>query len=294
MQKISLTIPSDLSGKDVKTVLIKNMGVSSSLVSKVKLRDNGILLNGKRVFTNAIVCKGDFLEFDISDSEPEFTIKQIEYPLDIVFEDDNLIVINKPAPMAVYASDKVEGPCTLANALAAYYKTGEFILHVVNRLDRGTTGLMIVAKNSFAHEKLIKDLHTEKFVREYLAVAVGTPNPTEGKIELPISREPDSLIKRRIDEEGAYALTEYKTVSQNKKFSLIRLRLKTGRTHQIRLHLSAIGCPLAGDFLYGAEDKDLISRPALHSHEIWFTHPVTKEELHFTAPLPKDMKSLIK
>ncbi len=294
MQKLSISIPNELDGKDVKTVLVRHMEVSGSLISKVKLRENGILLNGQRVFTNATVKANDLLEFDISDEPSPDKIKKIEYPLDIVFEDDNLIVINKPAPMVVYASFKVDGPCTVANALAYHWNNENYYLHAVNRLDRGTTGLMAVAKNSFVHEALRRDLHTDAFRREYRGITVGTPKPLQGVIDLPISREEGSKIKRKIDPNGAIAHTEYETLLSKNGFSLQRLCLKTGRTHQLRLHLSAIGTPLAGDFLYGTEDKSLISRPALHSYEMWLTHPVTKEKLHFLAPIPEDMQSLIK
>ena len=294
MQKLSVIIKPELCGKDVKTVLIRHMGISSSLVSKVKLREKGIMLNGQRVFTNAIVNTGDLLEFDISDESSPDIIPKIEYPLDIVFEDDNLIVINKPAPMVVYASFKVEGPCTVANALAFHWNDENYYLHAVNRLDRGTTGLMVVAKNSYVHEALCKDLHTDSFRREYRGITVGAPNPLCGEIDLPISREEGSKIKRKTDPSGAPAHTEYETLLSKNGFSLVRLKLKTGRTHQLRLHMSAIGTPLAGDFLYGVEDKSLISRPALHSYEMWLTHPVTQEQLHFIAPIPEDMQALIK
>ena len=294
MQKLSVIITPEQNGRDVKTILIRNMGISSSLVSKVKLRERGILLNGVRVFTNAVVSKGDLLEFDISDEPSPDIIPKIEYPLDIVFEDDNLIVINKPAPMVVYASFKADGPCTLANALAWHWNNENYYLHAVNRLDRGTTGLMVVAKNSYVHEALRRDLHTDSFRREYRGITVGTPCLPSGKIDLPISREEGSKIKRKTDTNGAPAHTEYETLRSENGFSLVRLCLKTGRTHQLRLHLSSIGTPLAGDFLYGVEDKALISRPALHSYEMWLTHPVTGEPLHFISPIPEDMQKLIK
>ena len=287
-------ITDELDGCDVKTVLKKSMGVSSSLISKVKLRDNGILLNGARVFTNATVKSGDELWFDIADSPSVKTVKKIHYPLDIVFEDEHLLIINKPAGMVAYASEKAEGPCTLQNALAYYFDDEHLNLHVVNRLDRGTTGLMTVAKNPYCHECLRQKLHTSEFEREYLAVTVGTPSPEKGMIDKPIARDEGSLIKRVISEDGAKALTLYETVKQSPPFALVRLKLKTGRTHQIRLHMSYMGCPLAGDFLYGSENKDLISRPALHSCTLRFTHPVTGKLMEFHSTPPEDMLSLIK
>ncbi len=294
MQYLERKITAELDGLDVKTVLMKSMGVSSSLISKVKLRDNGILLNGVRVFTNALVKSGDLIMFDISDAPSLKTVKKIHYPLDIVFEDEHLILINKPAGMVAYASEAADGPCTLANALAFYFDDEHISLHVVNRLDRGTTGLMVVAKNAYCHEYLRRKLHTDAFEREYLAVVNGVPSPGKGKIDLPVARDESSLIKRKISENGAPALTCYETLRILPPYSLVRLKLKTGRTHQIRLHMASIGCPLVGDFLYGAEDKKLISRPALHSHAVRFTHPVTGRQMEFSRDIPDDMKSLMK
>lgn len=294
MPYLSYKVKIEQNGWDVKSVLMKKMQVSSSLISRVKLSERGILQNGVRVFTNAIVKTDDIIEFDITDAPSDKPVKMIEHPLNIVYEDEFLAVINKPAGMVVYAPNEVDGPTTLANALAFRYNNPYLNLHIVNRLDRGTTGLMVITKNGFCHEYLRRVMHTDEFIREYLAVTDGVPNPLNGEITLPIEREENSKIKRKISPSGAFAKTYYETISQTQSLALVKLRLETGRTHQIRLHMSAIGCPLTGDFLYGTENKNLISRPALHSYHIKFIHPVLQTEMEFTCDIPKDMKNLLK
>ena len=191
----------------------------------------------------------------------------------------------------VHSAALTEETVTIAGAVAHYLGGGAF--HAVNRLDRGVTGVMVVAKNGYMHQRCMVILHTEDFRREYRGVCDGVPQPTKGTIDLPISRQPDSLLKRRVDPEGLPSRTEYETLSVSHGRTLLRLRPITGRTHQLRLHMAAIGCPLTGDWLYGAEDKSLIARPALHSYELWLHHPLTDQLLHITAPLPEDMRCLL-
>ena len=171
---------------------------------------------------------------------------------------------------------------------------GSDTFHPVNRLDRGVTGVMVVAKSGYIHQRCMTILHTDDFRREYRGICDGVPQPPAGTIALPISRQPGSLLKRSIDPDGLPSQTEYETLSVSHGRALLRLRPLTGRTHQLRLHMAAMGHPLTGDWLYGAEDKTLIARPALHSYELWLRHPLTKEPLHITAPIPEDMLSLIK
>ena len=166
-------------------------------------------------------------------------------------------------------------------------------IHPVNRLDRGTTGLMVVAKSGYIHDQLRRRLHSGDFFRSYLAICVGAPEPPQGTIALPIGRAPGSAIRRQIDSAGQSARTDYRLLRVRSGLSLVALMPWTGRTHQIRVHMAAIGCPLAGDWLYGTEDRGLIPRPALHAVRLAFTHPVTGEHLSFTAPLPGDMKLLL-
>ena len=180
----------------------------------------------------------------------------------------------------------------MAAGLLHYLGDGASV-HLVNRLDKGTTGLMAAAKNAYVHDRLRKQLHTADFRRTYLAVCAGEPEKRAGRIELPIGRAPASAIKRQIDPDGKPAATDYRVLGRAGKFSLVELTPLTGRTHQLRLHMAAIGCPLAGDWLYGMEDRALIPRPALHAYRLALTHPVTGERLALEAPLPEDMRKLL-
>ena len=166
-------------------------------------------------------------------------------------------------------------------------------VHLVHRLDRGTSGLMVAARHPHAQERLKLQLHTPAFRRIYLAVCDGIPDPAAGVIDAPIGRAPDSLVARRVDPAGQRAVTAYRTLKTANGRALVELELDTGRTHQIRVHMAHIGCPLTGDFLYGTEDKALISRPALHSARLILRHPVTEAPMAWDSPLPPDMAALI-
>ena len=163
----------------------------------------------------------------------------------------------------------------------------------MQRLDRGTSGLMVVAKHPHAQERLKRQLHTPDFRRVYLAVCDGVPEPPEGVIDAPLGRAPGSLIARRVDPAGQEAVTRYRVLRAGQGRALVELELDTGRTHQIRVHMAHIGHPLTGDFLYGTEAHSLISRPALHSAKLSLLHPVTGEPMAWEQPLPEDMKRLI-
>ena len=185
---------------------------------------------------------------------------------------------------------------TLCNYIAYYYRQkGEPSgVHPVHRLDRGTSGLLVMAKHPLAQERLKGQLHTAAFRRIYLAVCDGAPVPEQGRVEVPIGRVPGSLIQRQVDPSGQPAATRYRVVERAGDRALVELALETGRTHQIRVHMAWLGCPLTGDFLYGREDRALIARPALHSSELFLTHPITGAALHWTAPLPEDMAALLR
>ncbi len=191
--------------------------------------------------------------------------------------------------MTVHDSALTGESVTVAALVANYLGTSLF--HPVNRLDRGVTGIMVVAKSGHVHDLCMRQLHTDHFRREYRGICLGVPAPAAGTIDLPIAREDGSAIKRCIDPSGLPSQTAYE-VLQAGELSLLRLRPLTGRTHQLRLHCAAIGHPLVGDFLYGTEDGRL-ARPALHSYELWLRHPITGRQLHITDELPQDMKNLL-
>lgn len=199
----------------------------------------------------------------------------VELGLRVAFEDEYLMMVDKPAPLPSASSPRQALP-TLENAVYAYLGCPEdFVYRPVNRLDKGTSGLMLVAKTAYAQDQMQQLLHTDHFQREYLAVAEGRLPEKQGLIDLPIRKADGATVKREVGPGGKEARTWYWVLREENDRSLIRLRLDTGRTHQIRVHLSALGCPIVGDFLYGTESEELPGRFALHSFRCRFLHPVT-------------------
>ena len=292
MPLLELAVSAEQSGRTVRSLLKYELGLSTARINRLKRTDTGLTVNGRRVFTNAVLQAGDRLTVDLSAAERPTAARPVPMELDIVYEDGHLLVLNKPAPLAVIPSSlSPDEPC-LASGLASYLGEG-FSFHPVNRLDRGTTGLMVVAKSGFIHDRLRRALHGSGFFRQYQAVCIGTPQPPWGSVALPIGRAPGSAIRRQVCPDGQAAYTDYRVLSAGGGFSLLELTPRTGRTHQLRVHMAALGCPLAGDWLYGAEDHSLITRPALHAARLALTHPVTGEPLSFTAPLPEDMTTIL-
>lgn len=204
-----------------------------------------------------------------------------------------MLIVNKPAGMTAHASNFLPGTPTVAGALA-WTRGADFIFHPVSRLDKGTTGLMVVAKSGYVHDLLRRALHTQAFRREYRAVCLGCPAPERGTVDAPIGRDESSAVARRVRPDGAGAVSHYEVLAKGEGMSLLALRPETGRTHQLRVHMAHLGCPLAGDWLYGTEDPGLIPRPALHSCALTLAHPVTGEQLEVSAPLPEDMQKLLR
>lgn len=293
MRILTYTVPTEEDGRMVKGILRGDLQLSYTLLKSLKWRENAILLNGQSVHVNVIVHAGDTVSVALSERAPreDLYCADAEKP-DIVYEDDDLLVLNKPAGVAMHPkSDDASAP-SLAAMLTNYLGEGS-VPHFVSRLDRGTSGLLIAAKSGYVHDRLRRALHSSDLRREYRAVAVGKVEPPCGVIDTPIGRAEGSIIRRCVRADGLPSLTEYETLQVSDRFTLLRLRPQTGRTHQLRVHMAHLGYPLAGDWLYGAEDKTLITRPALHSYELWFTQPIAGQELHFTAPIPQDIQHLM-
>ena len=292
-RRLELAVTPELAGVKVDTLLRKRLGLSGTVVKRIKWLEDGILVDGLRVNTRFCPGAGQVLSVRLSDPVRRSGILPAPGPLDIVYEDVDLIVLNKAPGVSVHP-----GPGhfddTLGNFLLYHYDTeGENAdFHPVHRLDRGTSGLLVAAKHPHAQEVLKNQLHTEDFRRVYLAVCEGLPEPPSGLIDAPLGPKPGSLMEQMVRPDGKPARTRYAVLRRWSGRSLVSLELETGRTHQIRVHMAHIGCPLTGDFLYGTEDKDLIPRPALHSGYLSFLHPITKERLRFSLPLPEDMARL--
>lgn len=293
MRILTYTVTPEEDGRMVKGILRGSLQLSYTLLKSLKWRENAILLNGQSVHVNTIVHAGDTVSVALSERTPreDLYCANAAKP-DIVYEDDDLLVLNKPAGVAMHPKSGDASAPSLAAMLTNYLGEGS-VPHFVSRLDKGTSGLLIAAKSGYVHDRLRRALHSSDLRREYRAVAVGRVEPPCGVIDAPIGRTEGSIIRRCVRVDGLSSLTEYETLQVNDRFTLLRLRPQTGRTHQLRVHMAYLGHPLAGDWLYGTEDKTLIARPALHSYELWFTQPVTGQELHFTAPIPQDMQRLM-
>lgn len=292
MRVLTHTVIEAEAGQPVKQLLLHLWGISGSFLSRLKFRQ-AITVNGAPVTVRFVPRPGDVLAADVSDLPGEHPhIRPVDFPLDILYEDEDLLLINKPAGIAVHPAALTEETATIAGAAAHYLHSESF--HAVNRLDRGTTGVMAVAKTGFIHARCMAMLHTDDFRREYRAVCEGIPSPAEGDIDLPIGRAESSLLKRQTDPLGQPAHTHYEVLAASQGRALLRLTPTTGRTHQLRVHMAAIGHPLTGDWLYGTEDRALIARPALHSYHLRMMHPLTGTTIDVTAPLPEDIQRLLK
>lgn len=292
MRVLSHTVSAAEDGRTVKELLRGLWHIDHSLLSRLKFR-SAITLNGAPVTVRAVARTGDLLCADVSDLPGENPhILPVDFPLDVLYEDDDLLLLDKPAGIAIHPAALTEETATIAGAVAHYLQSDSF--HAVNRLDRGTTGVMAVAKTGFVHARCMALLHTDGFQRDYRAVCEGVPQPPEGDIDLPLGRAEGSLLKRCPAPGGQAAHTHYQVLSAANGRALLRLTPTTGRTHQLRVHMAAIGCPLTGDWLYGTEDKSLIARPALHSYHLRMLHPVTGAVIDVTAPLPPDIQALLR
>lgn len=290
---ITYTIDSASAGLRIEQYL-RRRGYSYQNLTQLKKMCESILINGVWSYMRTPLKDGDILTVHIQEPESSPNIPPVKLPLDIVYEDEDIIVVNKPAGMPVHPSlNNYEN--SLANGLMYYYQEQgkPFIFRCTNRLDRDTSGLTVVAKHMVSSSILSSMGMRHEITREYLAIVRGTLKPSEGTIDAPIGRTGSSLIERKIDfENGEHAVTHYRVVEEQNGHSLVSLILETGRTHQIRVHMKYIGYPLVGDYLYNP-DMEYIDRQALHSHRLSFTHPVTGEKMEFTAPLPTDMRKIL-
>ncbi len=273
---------------------LRRQGYSRQNLVELKKMPDSILVNGIWLHLNDSLHTGDTLTVHIQETQSSKLIPPVYMPLDIVYEDEDLIVVNKPAGMPIHPSmDHYTN--SLANALAYYYKEQNlpFIFRCTNRLDRDTSGLTVIAKHMLSSNLLSGMTKRHEVKREYFAIVRGKLTPTSGTIRAPLSRKEGSIIERCVDfENGETAITHYQTEAYGNNHTLVRLQLETGRTHQIRIHLKHIGFPLIGDYLYNP-DMQWIHRQALHSCHLSFLHPITKEPMDFTAPLPDDMKHVL-
>lgn len=290
---ISYDIDSHSEGLRIEQFL-RRKGYSAQNLSTIKRMPESILVNGVYYYMKQTLKAGDRLLVRIQETESSRNIPPVCAPLSIVYEDEDLIVVNKPAGMPIHPSLN-NYTNSLANALAWYYQQQRkpFIFRCCNRLDRDTSGLTVVAKHLVSGNILSTMTKKKEVRREYLAVVRGHIVPESGTISAPLARKGGTIIERVVDfDRGEPAVTHYHLIREANGHSLVSLQLETGRTHQIRIHLKHLGFPLVGDYLYNP-DMEYISRQALHSFRLSFPHPITGEVMDFTVPLPEDMRNIL-
>ncbi|RGW52983.1 RluA family pseudouridine synthase [Dorea formicigenerans] len=288
-RNIDYIIDEDSAGLRVEQFL-RRKRYSGQNLSEIKRMPKSILVNGVHYYMRQELSTGDHLQVRICETQNSEKIPPTKLALDIIYEDEDLLVLNKPAGMPIHPSLN-NYTNSMANALAYYFQSQgkPFIFRCCNRLDRDTSGLTIVSKHLVSGSILSDMTKYREVHREYLAIARGSVTPSEGTIQAPLGRKDGTIIERTVDwEHGEDAVTHYKVVKEANGHSLVSLRLETGRTHQIRIHMKYLGYPLIGDYLYNP-DMEYMTRQALHSHHMEFTHPITGEHMSFTAPLPEDM-----
>lgn len=292
IMNLSYQIDKDEHYDNVLHVLKEQFLLSDRLITKLK-KANKIYLNSLPTYTKKSVTVGDTVSVLIDFEEDNSNIVASNIPLNIIYEDDYLLVINKSANIAVHPSI-LHFDNSLSNGVKFYFdKLGlKKKIRIVNRLDRNTSGIIVFAKNEYIQECLIKQMKTKELKKEYLAIVEGILESKSDTLTFPIARKEGSIIERTVSSDGDSAITHYDIVKEFNNLSLVHITLGTGRTHQIRVHFSYIGHPILGDTLYG-RPSELINRQALHSYKLTFTHPVTKKVLSLEAPLPNDIKNIL-
>ena len=293
--KLEYVVTENDDNRLLKDVAKKRLNLSTRLFNKIKLNHH-IFINNKVAFANDIIHTDDIISIDFDYEEEDNTIPQ-KHDLEILYEDDWYIAVNKPANIVVH-------PCsyhpdnTLANYLK-YYLNSKKKIRPVNRLDNGTSGIVLFAKNEYAQERF-KNIKDDKVIKKYLAIVYGFLDKKEGTINAPIARKEGSIIERCIDEKGQEAITKYNVIKEfiknDVKLSLVQIELKTGRTHQIRVHFKHIGHPLVGDKLYNKEHTEfekIIERQSLHAERLSFVHPITSKNVEISAKLPNEINIIL-
>ena len=282
------TVREEQAGRTVQEILTGELGISRRMIQRLT-RARGVLVNGKTAFLARAVKAGDVVAAKLGEREGG-GLEPVEMALDVVYEDRDVLVVNKPASLLVHPSSP-EHKRTLSHGIAHHFRARaiDALVRPVHRIDRDTSGLLLVAKSAFAHQHLDRQLRERTLRREYLALLQGRVAEDEGTVEAPIGRHGRNPSLRAVRPGGDPARTRFRVRERFERATLVELELDTGRTHQIRVHMAHLGCPVLGDRAYGGSAPALMRRQALHAWRLSFVHPATREALAFEAPLPDDM-----
>ncbi len=284
IKKIDYKVTKEDSGKKIKVILKNKLDISASVLTELKKYPDGIMLNKESVFATHVAMENDVISITLQDKKSPNIVPN-DLPLDIIYEDDDLLVVNKPRLMPSHPSQNHHDD-TLANAVM--YRYSDFTFRIITRLDKNTSGVVVIAKNKICASRLTKQMTQSKIQKEYIAICHGIPKNKKGTINSPISRKENSVIMREVNPDGKEAVTKYETILTKDNLSLLHIKPITGRTHQIRVHLSYIGNPIYGDDMYGSPISD--TKCLLHCQKVTLTHPETSKKISFEAKAPKDME----
>lgn len=291
--KIDWIVQAQQDGMLLRDFLRVEKKMSKKALAEVKFNGGTLLVNGEEVTVRKRLSQQDKVTVCFPPEKRSESLIPQKLELDILFEDDHYLLINKPAGLPTIPS-REHPSYTLANGVLAYFAEHNIpgTFHAVNRLDRDTSGIVIIAKHSYAHDLLAKEQKQGNVERTYVAIVHGKLKEQKGTIAAPIGRKSTSIIEREVREDGQEAITHYEVIQATEEETTVSIKLETGRTHQIRVHFSSIGHPLLGDDLYGGK-KEKINRQALHSRKASFSHPFSEKYDTFTAPIPEDMRALV-
>ncbi len=292
---MEIVIDKEKEGKTVLEILKKELGLSSKMITALKKKENGITVDKAHVTVRYVLKEDQLLAIDTEDTESNENLLPIEMPLDIVFEDDDILLINKPPMLPTHPSHG-HFDDTLANGVCFYMRQKgafPFVFRSINRLDRDTSGLVLIAKNRLSASRLYSSMRNGLISKKYIALLCGELTKQSGTVDTYIRRKQKSIITREVCgplHDAARAVTEYNVIAASKDLTAVVASPKTGRTHQLRLHFSYLGAPIMGDELYGSA-SNTIGRQALHAFSLTFPHPTLGKVITFKAPLPRDMKT---
>ncbi len=285
MREMTYRVLPEDDGRKIKNILRQKLNVSASVLTQLKKSPQGILVNGESVYATKEVKSGDIIKINIEDKMSQ-NIVPSDIELNIIYEDEDILCINKPRNMPTHPSQNHHAD-TLANGVMNYFKGTDFTFRVITRLDKDTSGVVLIAKNKISASVLSGQMQNGEIAKEYLALCHNEPPKLKGETDAPIARKEGSSIEREVSANGKRAVTKYEVLKTMDSCSLIKLNPITGRTHQLRVHMSHIGCPIYGDDMYGSDAKG--ERCRLHCAKIEFVHPITQKALKICADMPDDM-----